>query len=100
MADRRSAIPNPVLRQVRVDEFQMSRMEFAAEVRKAGKEMGEPVGCRARLVAAWEDGEVGCPRGVYRRIDPDPDDRPQHGPAGLPHRPDCGQRDMRAAVGE
>ncbi|MEU6404999.1 hypothetical protein [Streptomyces sp. NPDC046985] len=68
MADRSSAIPNPVLRQVRVGEFQMSRMEFAAEVRRAGKEMGEPVGCRARLVAAWEDGEVGCPRGVYRRI--------------------------------
>ncbi|MFF4607754.1 hypothetical protein ACFY12_34075 [Streptomyces sp. NPDC001339] len=68
MADRRSAIPNTVLRQVRVDEFQMSRMEFAAAVRKAGKEMGEPVGCQARLVAAWEDGEVGCPRGVYRRI--------------------------------
>jgi hypothetical protein len=68
MADRPSAIPNTVLRQVREDEFQMSRMEFAAAVRKAGKEMGEPVGCGTRLVAAWEDGEVGCPRGVYRRI--------------------------------
>ncbi|MHA4818208.1 hypothetical protein ACXZ65_28040 [Streptomyces aculeolatus] len=68
MADRHSAVPNPVLRQVRVDELQMSRMEFAATVRAAGEEMGEPVGCRSRLVAAWEDGEVGCPRGVYRRI--------------------------------
>ncbi|MGW3200140.1 hypothetical protein ACWDBD_37350 [Streptomyces sp. NPDC001118] len=68
MADRRSAIPNTVLRQVREDEFQMSRMEFAAAVRETGKAMGEPVGCQARLVAAWEDGEVGCPRGVYRRI--------------------------------
>lgn len=68
MADRRSATPNPVLRQVRVDEFQMSRMEFAAAVRQTGEEMGEPVGCRSRLVAAWEDGEVGCPRAVYRRI--------------------------------
>ncbi len=68
MADRHSAVPNPVLRQVRVDEWQMSRMEFAAAVREAGEEMGEPVGCRARLVAAWEDGEVGCPRAVYRRI--------------------------------
>ncbi|MFF8193695.1 hypothetical protein ACF05L_23270 [Streptomyces bobili] len=68
MADRRSTIPNTVLRQVREDEFQMSRMEFAAAVRKTGEEMGEPVGCGSRLVAAWEDGEVGCPRGVYRRI--------------------------------
>lgn len=68
MADRRSAIPNPVLRQVREDEFQMSRMEFAKAVRETGEEMGEPVACQARLVAAWEDGEVGCPRGVYRRI--------------------------------
>ncbi|MDX3025372.1 hypothetical protein [Streptomyces acidiscabies] len=68
MADRRSAIPNTVLRQVREDEFQMSRMEFAAAVRKTGEGMGESVGCLARLVAAWEDGEVGCPRGVYRRI--------------------------------
>ncbi|QDO05009.1 hypothetical protein [Streptomyces sp. S1D4-23] len=68
MADRRSAIPNTVLRQVRVDEFQMSRMEFAAAVRKTGREMGEHVGCQTRLVAAWEDGEVECPRGVYRRI--------------------------------
>jgi len=68
MADRRSAIPNPVLRQVREDEMQMSRMEFAAALRKLGDTMGEPVGAGARLVAAWEDGEVGCPRGVYRRI--------------------------------
>ncbi|MEU9405771.1 hypothetical protein AB0E08_08700 [Streptomyces sp. NPDC048281] len=68
MADRRSAVPNLVLRRVREDEWQMSRMEFAAEIRKTGEAMGDPVGCQARLVAAWEDGEVGCPRGVYRRI--------------------------------
>ncbi|MEU5298623.1 hypothetical protein [Streptomyces umbrinus] len=68
MADRRSTRPNAVLRQVREQEFQMSRMEFAAAVRAAGAEMGEHVGCQARLVAAWEDGEVDCPRAVYRRI--------------------------------
>ncbi|MET7457057.1 hypothetical protein ABZT03_35285 [Streptomyces sp. NPDC005574] len=68
MADRRSTIPNSVLRRVREEEFQMSRMEFAAGVRQAGEEMGEHVGCGPRLVAAWEDGEVDCPRAVYRRI--------------------------------
>ncbi|MFE9437004.1 hypothetical protein [Streptomyces sp. NPDC006640] len=68
MVDRRNATPNTVFRRVREREFQMSRMEFAAAVRRAGQELGEPVGCGARLVAAWEDGEVDCPRSVYRRI--------------------------------
>jgi hypothetical protein len=68
MADRRSLTPNTVLRAVRELEFQMSRHEFADAVRKAGAAMGEHVGCEARLVAAWEDGEVACPRSVYRRI--------------------------------
>ncbi|WP_308013494.1 hypothetical protein [Streptomyces beigongshangae] len=53
---------------MREDEFQMSRMEFAAAVRQAGEEMNEHIGCGSRLVAAWEDGEVSCPRSVYRRI--------------------------------
>ncbi|MFI8992167.1 hypothetical protein ACIG63_45780 [Streptomyces antimycoticus] len=68
MADRRSLTPNTVLRAVRELEFQMSRGEFAAKVRETGREMGENVGCDTRLVAAWEDGEVGCPRAVYQRI--------------------------------
>ncbi|MGW3569614.1 hypothetical protein ACWDSL_38110 [Streptomyces sp. NPDC000941] len=68
MADRRSLTPNTVLRAVRELEFQMSRQEFAAEVRATGRAMGENVGCDTRLVAAWEDGDVGCPRAVYQRI--------------------------------
>ncbi|KQX77069.1 MULTISPECIES: hypothetical protein [unclassified Streptomyces] len=68
MTDPRRALPNTVLRQVRELDFQMSRMEFASAVRKAGEELGEHVGCQTRLVAAWEDGEVDCPRAVYRRI--------------------------------
>ncbi len=49
-------------------EFQMSRQEFAKLVVATGEDIGEVVGCTARLVAAWEDGDVGCPRGVYQRI--------------------------------
>ena len=53
MVDRRNP-PNTRLRAVREDEFQMSRMEFAQLVVDTGEEMGEQVGCTARLVAAWE----------------------------------------------
>ncbi|WP_200307656.1 hypothetical protein [Streptomyces adelaidensis] len=67
MADHRHS-PTVQLRAVREDEFQMSRQEFAKLIVKTGTEMGEAVGCNARLVAAWEDGEVGLPRAVYRRI--------------------------------
>ncbi|MFC0602292.1 hypothetical protein [Streptomyces palmae] len=67
MADRRKT-PNAQLRAAREDRFQMSRQEFAELVVETGQEMGEPVGCTARLVAAWEDGEVRMPRAVYRRI--------------------------------
>ncbi|MFD5696552.1 hypothetical protein [Streptomyces lasiicapitis] len=49
-------------------KLQMSRVEFAQAIVEAGRDMGEAVGCTARLVAAWEDGEVLCPRAVYRRI--------------------------------
>lgn len=67
MADRPPS-PNVRLRAVRELEFQMSRQEFAKLVVTTGRAMGEHVGCSSRLVAAWEDGDVGCPRGVYRRI--------------------------------
>ncbi|WP_055534450.1 hypothetical protein [Streptomyces graminilatus] len=67
MADHRHS-PNLRLRAVRELEFQMSRQEFAKLVVATGEEMDEPVGCTARLVAAWEDGDVDCPRAVYRRI--------------------------------
>ncbi|MCM2386830.1 hypothetical protein [Streptomyces albipurpureus] len=46
----------------------MSRQEFAQLIVKTGEEMGERVGCTSRLIAAWEDGEVGLPRAIYRRI--------------------------------
>lgn len=67
MADRRNP-PNTRLRAVREGEFQMSRTEFAQRVVDTGEQLGEHVGCTARLVAAWEDGDVDCPHAVYRRI--------------------------------
>lgn len=60
--------PNTQLRAVRELDLQMSRTEFARLIIATGVEMGEYVGCTARLVAAWEDGSVDCPRAVYRRI--------------------------------
>ncbi|MEV0097342.1 hypothetical protein [Streptomyces sp. NPDC050738] len=68
MADQDKPRPNTRLRAVRELEFQMSRGEFASAVRKAGRAMGENVGCGSRLVADWEDGKVTCPRAVYQRI--------------------------------
>ncbi|MDC0773901.1 hypothetical protein [Streptomyces sp. HD] len=67
MADR-PKIPNARLRQVRLGELQLSRQEFANLIVATGQAMGETVACTARLVAAWEDGEVLLPRPVYRRI--------------------------------
>ncbi|MET9057507.1 hypothetical protein ABZX99_06760 [Streptomyces antibioticus] len=66
MADRKS--PNASLRAVRETQLQMSRQEFAKLIVTTGEEMGETVACTARLVAAWEDGDVRVPRAVYRRI--------------------------------
>ncbi|MEK8173503.1 hypothetical protein NKH77_44925 [Streptomyces sp. M19] len=60
--------PNPKVRAVREDRFQMSRPEFAALINQHGIRMGENTGCTARVVATWEDGDVVCPRPVYRRI--------------------------------
>lgn len=68
MADHRKPTPNARLRAVRELEFQMSRQEFAKKVNKVGEGMGENVACGSRLVAAWEDGKVACPRAVYQRI--------------------------------
>jgi len=62
-------VPNLAIRQVREVEFQMSRGEFAAEVNRRALELGERgVGCITRTVATWEEGTVGCPRPVYRRV--------------------------------
>ncbi len=60
--------PNLVLRALREQDYQMSRPEFAKLVARTGEEMGENVGCTPRLIAAWEDGTVACPRTPYRRI--------------------------------
>lgn len=68
MPDHRKPLPNTRLRNVRELEFQMSRGEFADEVNKVGRTMGENVACGSRLVADWEDGKVVCPRAVYQRI--------------------------------
>lgn len=60
-------VPNQRLRQTRESRNE-SREEFAAAIRRMGRDIGENVGCSKRLVAAWEDGEIACPRPVYRRI--------------------------------
>ncbi len=65
MADRH---PNRDLRALREVELQMSRPELAKALNAQAKKMGENIGCSARLIAAWEDGDVACPRAVYRRV--------------------------------
>ncbi|WP_329457708.1 hypothetical protein [Streptomyces sp. NBC_01497] len=60
--------PNPKIRAVREERFQMSRPEFAALINQQGIRMGENTGCTARVIATWEDGEVALPRPIYRRI--------------------------------
>ncbi len=60
--------PNRTFRAMRDLEFQMSRVEFAAAVCSAARQLGENLGCTARLIAAWEDGDVACPRTAYRRV--------------------------------
>ena len=60
--------PNLVLRHVREAQRRESREEFAAAVIGAGQHLGDRhLACDARLVARWEDGEVGCPRPAYQR---------------------------------
>lgn len=61
------AKPNPVIRKVRESQFRMSREEFARHINTTAAAMGENTGCTARLVAAWERGEVSRPRPVYER---------------------------------
>ncbi|MEV5242603.1 hypothetical protein AB0K89_26375 [Streptomyces cinnamoneus] len=67
MAKRRYP-PNTRLREVRKLQLKMSRLEFAKAVNDTGADMGENVACGARLVAAWEDGDVACPQYTYQRI--------------------------------
>lgn len=42
--------------------------ELVKLIVETDEQMGEVIACTARLVAAWEDGEVLLPRAVYRRI--------------------------------
>ncbi|SHN16453.1 tetratricopeptide repeat protein [Actinacidiphila paucisporea] len=62
------ARPNTVVRDVRETQFRMSREEFARHVNATAAAMGENTGCTARLIAAWERGEVASPRPVYERV--------------------------------
>jgi hypothetical protein len=65
---KRAKAPNPVLRRIREVERRETREEFAAAVVIAGRQLGNrQLGCDARLVAKWEDGDVGCPRPAYQR---------------------------------
>lgn len=64
----REKTPNVKIRAVREERFQMSRPEFAALINQRGLLMGENTGCTSRVIATWEDGEVSCPRPIYRRI--------------------------------
>lgn len=59
---------NTVVRTLREAEFRMSREEFARLVNSTAAKLGENTGCTARLIAAWERGEVTTPRPVYARI--------------------------------
>ncbi len=64
----RAKAPNPALRRIREVERRETREEFATAVVIAGRQLGDNhLGCDARLVAKWEDGDVGCPRPAYQR---------------------------------
>ncbi|MGN9845079.1 hypothetical protein ACTMTI_43845 [Nonomuraea sp. H19] len=60
--------PNHVLRRIREEERRESREEFARALVAIADTIGEHgLACDARLVARWEDGEVGRPRPAYQR---------------------------------
>ena len=68
MGAERAKTPNLVLRRIREIERRETREEFAAAVVIAGRQLGNrQLGCDARLVAKWEDGDVACPRPAYQR---------------------------------
>ncbi|MEU6059702.1 tetratricopeptide repeat protein [Streptomyces sp. NPDC047097] len=59
------AVPNLAFRQLRGPR---SPGEFAAAVRRAGREIGEQVACDARYVGRVESGEIRCPNYAYERV--------------------------------
>ena len=68
MATGKAKTPNLLLRYIRETERRESREEFADAVVKAGRQLGDHhLACDARLVARWEDGDVGRPRPAYQR---------------------------------
>lgn len=62
-ADR---IPNQTLKAVR-RALNLSQDEFAAKLRDAGRQLGEPNEANKRLVQRWETGVSASARPVYRR---------------------------------
>ncbi|MTE19177.1 tetratricopeptide repeat protein [Streptomyces sp. TRM43335] len=57
--------PNLAFRRLR---GRLSPGEFAAAVRRAGREIGERVSCDARYVGRVEAGEIRCPNYAYERV--------------------------------
>ncbi|MEU4095051.1 tetratricopeptide repeat protein [Streptomyces sp. NPDC026673] len=57
--------PNTAFRSLRGDR---SPGEFAAAVRRAGREIGEQVSCDARYIGRVESGEIRCPNYAYERV--------------------------------
>lgn len=57
--------PNHAFRRLRGT---LSPAEFAAAVRRAGREIGEHVACDARYIGRVEAGEIRCPNYAYERV--------------------------------
>ncbi|MEU6312730.1 tetratricopeptide repeat protein [Streptomyces sp. NPDC047014] len=57
--------PNSSFRTLR---GRQSPAEFAAQVRRAAREIGETVSCDARYVGRVESGEIRCPNYAYERV--------------------------------
>ncbi|WP_424213673.1 tetratricopeptide repeat protein [Streptomyces sp. BI20] len=57
--------PNVLFRELRGS---LSPAEFAAQVRRAGREIGETVACDARYIGRVESGEIRCPNYAYERV--------------------------------
>lgn len=59
-------MPNTEIRAVR-ESMRLSQEEFAARVRQAGDQLGEPNNCTTRTVQRWEAGAISYPRRTYVR---------------------------------
>ncbi|WP_329187728.1 tetratricopeptide repeat protein [Actinacidiphila glaucinigra] len=63
--DSSPSTPNTAFRRLRGDR---SPGEFAAAVRRAGRDIGEQVSCDARYIGRVESGEIRCPNYAYERV--------------------------------